>query len=265
MKNLKILALCLAFLPLAMLMTTVAAAGGVTITSMSLVKPEHGSAVFTITVQNMGTMPATSVTVTLDGEVPADMALPSGELQPGASVSDTLNSLTGSYLVGNMYMVSVNATYTDHGITTLTQPVICEAGQTRTAGVHPEDWFKYSITLGGNGTIPPDSWAFPFVGAEWSLVRVTDVSGTNVTEQSTRHYQNGSETTYSFWVDVNTGEYFGRSWGEFIAANLSVGDAIYTHDSNPVITATGSRAYPDGARETTYADCTEAIGSSGVA
>ncbi|MCJ7571767.1 MAG: hypothetical protein MUO82_07810 [Candidatus Thermoplasmatota archaeon] len=48
---------------------------------------------------------------------------------------------------------------------------------TRNVGVHPGDWFNYSVTIGGNGTLSPGNW---LVGLEWVLLQVTDVSGTNV-------------------------------------------------------------------------------------
>jgi hypothetical protein len=98
---------------------------------------------------------------------------------------------------------AVTAAFSDHSIATFVQSVICTAGPTRNAGVHPGDWFNYSVTIGGNGTLPPGNW---LVGLKWDLVQVTDVSGTKVTEQATRHYQNGSETILSEWVDVNTGK-----------------------------------------------------------
>jgi len=135
----------------------------------------------------------------------------------------------------------------------LTVPV---AAQIRTPGVTLGDWFKYSVTFGGNGTAPPPLFE-DFIEVQWVRVQVISVSGTNVTEQATRHYLNGSETIHSGWVDVDTGNYTDRYSGsiDFISGNLSVGDVIYSSPEsiNAIITATGLRAYPGGTRETNYA------------
>jgi len=258
MKNLKLLAFCLMFLFFAAPMMSATGSGQVQITLMKLAKTD-GDVIFTIVVMNTGTKLIDAVQVTVDGESPFNMTLPcvetsyhvwGYELQPGASISGA-RSLTGDYAIGGSYAVEVTATFSDHTTATLAQSVVCTAGLTRNVGVHPGDWFRYSVTIGGNGTLPSGNW---LVGLEWVLVQVTGVSGTNVSEQATRHYQNGSEVILSEWVDVNTGESSVRAWLDFVAANLSVGDAIYTNFSyDLVITTTEQRAYPDGTRETNYA------------
>jgi len=252
MKNLKILSFCLMLLFFAAPMMFVAGSGQVQVTLMQLAKTD-GGVIFTIVVKNTGTEFIDVVQVTVDGESPFNITSIPNAL--GVSAYG-VHSLTGDYSIGVSYPVAVTVTFSDHTTTTLAQSVICTAGSTRNVGVQVGDWFNYSVTLGGNLTLPPDNW---LVGLEWDLVQVTDVSGTNVTEQCTRHYQNGSETIINSWVDVSTGESSAHAWGDFIAADLSVGDAIYANSSargyyyNLVITATEPRMYPDGTRETNYA------------
>lgn len=236
-------------LPFAAPMVSAADSGQVQITLMQLAKTD-GDVIFTIVVKNAGTKIVDVIQVTVDGESPFNITIPYEGLQPGASACGA-HSLTGDYAIGGSYPVAVTATFSDHSITTLVQSVICTAGSPRNVGVHLGDWFNYSVTISGNDILPPDNF---MVGLEWDLVQVTSVSGTNVTEQATRHYQNGSEIIINGWVDVNTGESSARAYGDFIAANLSVGDAVYTNfPYDMVITATEPRAYPDGTRETNYA------------
>jgi hypothetical protein len=129
----------------------------------------------------------------------------------------------------------------------------------RNVGIHPEDWFKYGVTLSWNSTTPPTSDYLynMFIGVQWVKVQVTGVSGTYVTGQTTLHYQNGTETTYSAWVDVETGDggfgTFCSLNGVFIAANLGVGDATYTSQNIMIIDSTADRTYPGGARATNHA------------
>lgn len=248
-----------------MLTTPVAAAGQVTITSMSLVKPDYSNAVLNITLQNLGMIPVTSITVTLDGEAPADVVIAADGLAPGASLSDTLPGLTGSYLVGNTYLVSVNATYADHSTSSLDQSVVCEAGPTRAVGVGPGEQFRYAVALSWNSTTPPssDSIYTTFAGMQWANVQVTGVSGTNVSGQMTMHYQNGNETTSSGWVDVESGDSNGGMSSIIVAANLGVGDETYLLENVMIINSTADRTYPGGARATNYAEYA-AVGPSFV-
>lgn len=133
------------------------------------------------------------------------------------------------------------------------------AAQTRTVGVNVDDWFKYTITVRGNSSSLNNTYDV----FKWMKVQITGVSGTNVTGQTTIHYQNESETTNDGWVDVETGNGGGSSGGLtgfVLAANLGVGDTIYT---NPIplpgsitINSTADRTYPGGARATNHAQYT---------
>ena len=138
----------------------------------------------------------------------------------------------------------------------LTTPL---AAQARTVGVHSGDWFKYEVTLSWNSTTPPSSHSLynMLIEIQWVKVQVTGVSGTNVTRQTTWHYQNESETTYNCWVDLVTGNggsapFYSLS-GFFIAADLGLGDVTYTSQNIMTITSTTSRTYPNSTRTTSYA------------
>ena len=108
----------------------------VQIDSMDLVKTSTGT-VFTITVKNTGNKPlataASSLTVSLGSETgnPFDMT-PATALQPGQSTSITLSSsaaapdtLTGTYVIGDSYLVSISATYSDGSTSSLAQSIMC--------------------------------------------------------------------------------------------------------------------------------------------
>lgn len=251
MKNLKLLAFCLMLLPFAAPMLPAAGSGQVQITLMQLAKTD-GNVIFTIVVKNTGTELVYAIQVTLEGESLFYLTTPSEGLQPGESTCDAYG-LAGDYTVGESYPVNITVTLSDQTVAIPAQSVTCTAGSTRNVGVHPGDWFKYNITIGGNGTVPPS-----LAAVDWILVQVTSVSGTNVTERATFHWRDVTEMPppADYWVDVNTGEGDGAAWGDFIAADLGVGDAVYTNLTSkyaPVVTAIEPKAYPDGARETNYA------------
>jgi flagellin-like protein len=100
----------------------------VSIDSMDLVKTT-GSVVFTITVKNSGNKPvASDLNVTLAAEDPVSMTLPALGLEVGESVSTTMSGLTSAtYIVGDSYLVTVSAKYSDGSTTSITQSVICRS------------------------------------------------------------------------------------------------------------------------------------------
>jgi len=73
--------------------------------------------------------------------------------------------------------------------------------QPRIVGVTVGDWFKYGDivvnwnTNDPNATFPPPGWEIfeEKNETEWLLLSVEDVSGTNITFQSTEHFKNDTE------------------------------------------------------------------------
>lgn len=131
-------------------------------------------------------------------------------------------------------------------------------------GVVAGNWFKYGTfdvdwsSNDPNATFPPSGWEV-FVDlneTEWALIRVEDVSGTNVTIQQTAHFKNGTEMIEGGYVDIDAGD--GNASLVVVSANLNVNDAFYTSGSYSTwkINETIVRAYPDGARETNLLNMT---------
>lgn len=90
-------------------------------------------------------------------------------------------------------------------------------------GVSPGDWAEYDCYPSGNGTMPAE------MNMTWAKITVLDVLGTNITYQDITRYANTSELTYTYWLDVTTGQATNPfASGVFIAANLTAGDLIYT-------------------------------------
>jgi hypothetical protein len=136
--------------------------------------------------------------------------------------------------------------------------------QPRTVGVAAGNWFKYGTfdvnwsSNDPNATFPPSGWeVFADLNkTEWGLIRVEDVSGTNVTIQQTTHFKNGTEAIEGGYVNVDTGD--GNMSLVVISANLNANDAFYTSGSYSTwkINETIVRAYPNGARETNLLNMT---------
>lgn len=104
----------------------------------------------------------------------------------------------------------------------------------RKAGVNAGYWIKYglSATWRSNDT---DATTPQYILDSQQLAYfsnvVQSVVGTNITFNSVMHFQNGTETSVTRWVDADSGHAgIGEASGylSFIAANLSAGDQIYT-------------------------------------
>jgi hypothetical protein len=140
------------------------------------------------------------------------------------------------------------------------------SAQARTAGVAVSSTFKYGVTVSWSSNDPsatPLSSLEDANATQWIQLAVTDVSGTNVTEQLTTNYKNGTDITNDGWVDVDTGG--GNLTIYFISADLSPGDSIYTTVSpynTWTINETVSRTYASGARDTNHVNVTTASTSS---
>jgi len=127
--------------------------------------------------------------------------------------------------------------------------------QPRVVGVSVGDWFKYGdITVNWssddpNATSPHLVWNV----TEWMSISVEDVSGTNITFQSTWRYINGTEETPRGHIDIDTGD--GNMTFSAISANLNANDTIYS-TSTMKIDETIIRTYPDSTRDTNHLNTT---------
>jgi len=138
--------------------------------------------------------------------------------------------------------------------------------QSRIVGVNVGDWFKYGEVSGSWSSDDPNA-IFPsleFNYTDWMLISVEDISGTNITFQSTWHFTNGTEKIETGHIDIDTGE--GNMTLSAISANLSPNDPIYSSPgySTQKINGTIIRTYPDGVRDTNYMNITTEINQTGL-
>ena len=107
-------------------------------------------------------------------------------------------------------------------------------------GVGVGDWFEYVYTYSGNGSLPS-----PQDRPESARHTVLEIVGTSVTVEQMLRFTDLHEETQTYVTDVETGQ--GNITMLFIAANLSVGDLIYTspplHLEGAVINETIIRKY----------------------
>src|SRR5512137_2022683 len=129
-------------------------------------------------------------------------------------------------------------------------------GQSRQPGVMVGDTFKYTFNFEINTSSSQMDFPSLFEGLsalvkdiDWIQVKITQVSGTTVTAQSTTQFKNGTQQSITQTADVAIGE--GELSMFLIAANLGPNDKIYTN-SEGVINGTQTKAYPSGTREVNY-------------
>ena len=130
--------------------------------------------------------------------------------------------------------------------------------QPRVVGVNVGDWFKYRVITANWSSDDPNA-TFPLLEwnvTEWMLMSVEDVSGTNITFQSTWHLTNGTEVPQRGDVDIDTGD--GNMTLSAISADLNVNDTIYSSfgHSTMKINETTVRTYPDSTRDTNHLNTT---------
>jgi len=110
---------------------TISAKGQLEVESIDLVRSTGGTTVFTITIKNAGNKPATTLSVKLEGQDSAftvDLTGVGGALQPGQSISHVEEQVSGSYIVGNVYTVVIQATFSDGSTFSHTTSVQCRSG-----------------------------------------------------------------------------------------------------------------------------------------
>jgi hypothetical protein len=141
--------------------------------------------------------------------------------------------------------------------------VMAASAQTRTVGVSVGNKFRYRATVGWSSndtSATPDFYLGDANNTDWGEFTVAGISGTNITGQTITHYKNGTETTMSGWIDVNTGA--GNATMIFISANLAAGDSLYTSSyNNWFINDTAPRTYLSGVRDTNHIDVTGLSGT----
>ena len=130
------------------------------------------------------------------------------------------------------------------------------SGQSRQPGVMVGDTFKYTFNFEINATSSQYDFLSLFESLsalvkdmDWIQIRVTQVSGTIVTAQTTIQFKNGTQQSNTQTADVATGE--GELSMFLIAANLGPNDKIYTNN-DAGINGTQTKTYPSGTREVNY-------------
>jgi len=109
--------------------STLMAKGQLEVESIDLVKDTGENEAFSITIKNTGNKPATSLSVTLDGETAWDIDLAADPLQPGQTVSlvKSGTDLAKDYVIGNSYNVVIEATFSDGSTFAHTTSVRCRS------------------------------------------------------------------------------------------------------------------------------------------
>jgi hypothetical protein len=125
-------------------------------------------------------------------------------------------------------------------------------------GVKTGDWIKYgqfSITWSGNGTEP--SYITEEKKMDWAKMEVENVTGTTIGLNMTSHYKNGTQTSVTGSVDLNSST--GMSGSRFfIAANLKSGDPLgmSSQPNAPKINQTTTGIYAGAYRNINVLDFT---------
>ncbi len=111
-------------------------------------------------------------------------------------------------------------------------------------GVRVGDWWQSSILL-------CSKLCQPFEGLASLNSSVVDVKGTNVTLENTAHFANGTVVTSTIVQNVETGQpgipYY------LLAANLTLGDPVYSSANSPVISGLQRSQVLGAARNVTQA------------
>jgi hypothetical protein len=134
---------------------------------------------------------------------------------------------------------------------------ICETsvayGQTVTAGVSKGETFDYSYSLLWTSTDPtatPPADLIEYNNTQTIQFHITDVSGTILTVDLISNFKNGTHSTQSGTINIQSGE-VKIPYGFFIVgANILKGQRVYPTGGYQTITDTVMRSYTSGQRET---------------
>lgn len=126
--------------------------------------------------------------------------------------------------------------------------------QTRVPGVFQGNIFTYDVTAfwnsnDPNAVVPAD--LLDINKTEYYRVIIGAVSGAEITTQSVWHFTNGSETSSTGTINVETGVTNDGGFWAIVAGNLGVNDRLHPSGSNYFyVNGTVMRDYLGGARET---------------
>jgi hypothetical protein len=127
--------------------------------------------------------------------------------------------------------------------------------QARVPGVSVGDTFTFDVTFFWNSSDPNAVVPQTFLETnqtESFRVTITDINGSMVTTRDTWVFKNGTESTSTGLVDVESGTSSGGFWA-VVAANLGKGDLLHPAGTNGItVNETIMREYPSGARETNH-------------
>ena len=137
----------------------------VTVESVELARQTDGGTVFTVTLKNAGNKAVKALIVTLGGEAPYSFSDVSEEspLEPSKSISAVITP-TGEYIVGNTYIVTIEAVFVDGSSYVTTTSVTCRgSGGERpklavsvrppSAVVEPGEETSATITVTGDSSL----------------------------------------------------------------------------------------------------------------
>lgn len=129
-----------------------------------------------------------------------------------------------------------------------------------TVGVKAGDWIKYGeINVSWNGTETEPSDITDMKKIDWMKEEVKNVSGTEVTIETTVRYKNGTTAPSSnSTIDVATGGFIPFLYMPFllIAADLKEGDSIWQQSGAGKINGTVTRTYCGASRSVNFEDMT---------
>ena len=127
--------------------------------------------------------------------------------------------------------------------------------QTAVAGVSKGETFDYSYSIFWNSTDPtatPPSDYVEFNKTQSIELKVTDVSVSKISLEKTEILRNGTQTTETGYININTGDIEVTFGTLIISANLNANDKLYPSGGHAIINDTTTRTYPSGQRETNH-------------
>lgn len=127
------------------------------------------------------------------------------------------------------------------------------SAQTVVAGVSKGETFDYSYSLLWTSTDPsatPPNEYIQLNNTQTIQFKITEVSGSSLSVDYIKIFKNGTKTTQSGSINLESGTTDIPFGFLIISANLSKNQKIYPSGGYQVITDTVTRSYPSGQRET---------------
>jgi hypothetical protein len=120
-------------------------------------------------------------------------------------------------------------------------------------GVKAGDWVKYgqiTVSWTGNGTEP--SYVTETKKVNWVRIDFLSVAGTTASLNQTLHFNNGTQTSQSLDIDVQSSNSAGNSY--LVASNLTAGDPLTPQTPGTTINQTVTRMYAGANRNVNVVD-----------